>query len=417
MAAGGTKPTVRMTESEAWEFLEHSAHRRRDHAPARRPSGRPARLVRRARRQHLRPDQGPQGRAGPPRPTLLLLRRGRRTVGPAARRPRGLPGGGDRPFTRAGRAHHHRHHRQVPPPTRRPQHDMPAATRDHYRRTWGRFFELVPEGKAAHLGQQQARPRIAGPASDSPAPGLWWLHPIPGPGPPPPDHYARDVPDHRPASKSPTASRSMSSPPGTPTPSTIGTGTPWPPCSPTTRLYVLSGFGQLDDRYEGFAAIRALMESSDSHPVAHHVTNVVVTVEGGDVRMTSKIVGAGPPGPGRVGRLSRPAAPPARWLAHRRAAGDPPTSRGRLSVASLLLRPSRASPRSLLRPIGNREPYGGKSRRPAQNQANDARQGTVQRHRVALRRHLKRGDGRVRWDRPLTRSAGRARRRRGPARR
>jgi 3-phenylpropionate/cinnamic acid dioxygenase small subunit len=63
-------------------------------------------------------------------------------------------------------------------------------------------------------------------------------------------------------------------------------------------LYVLSGFGELDDRYEGVAAIRALMESSDSHPVAHHVTNVVVTVDGGEVRMTSKIIG-----PGRRGRV------------------------------------------------------------------------------------------------------------------
>ena len=63
-------------------------------------------------------------------------------------------------------------------------------------------------------------------------------------------------------------------------------------------LYVLSGFGELDGRYEGFGAIRALMESSDSHPVAHHVTNVVVSVEGGDVRLTSKIAG-----PGRRGRV------------------------------------------------------------------------------------------------------------------
>jgi 3-phenylpropionate/cinnamic acid dioxygenase small subunit len=63
-------------------------------------------------------------------------------------------------------------------------------------------------------------------------------------------------------------------------------------------LFVLSGFGELDDRYEGVGAIRALMETSDSHPVAHHVTNVVVSVEGGEVRMTSKIVG-----PGRRGRV------------------------------------------------------------------------------------------------------------------
>jgi len=63
-------------------------------------------------------------------------------------------------------------------------------------------------------------------------------------------------------------------------------------------LYVLSGFGELDGRYEGVGAIRALMESSDSHPVAHHVTNVVVRVEGEAVHMTSKIAG-----PGRRGRV------------------------------------------------------------------------------------------------------------------
>jgi len=63
-------------------------------------------------------------------------------------------------------------------------------------------------------------------------------------------------------------------------------------------VYVLSGFGELDDRYEGVGAIRALMESSESHPVAHHVTNVVVSVEDGGVHMMSKIVG-----PGRRGRV------------------------------------------------------------------------------------------------------------------
>jgi 3-phenylpropionate/cinnamic acid dioxygenase small subunit len=54
--------------------------------------------------------------------------------------------------------------------------------------------------------------------------------------------------------------------------------------------FELSGFGAVDGRYEGFAAIRALMEKGP-HPVAHHVTNVLVDERDGTVRMRSKIAG------------------------------------------------------------------------------------------------------------------------------
>ena len=68
-------------------------------------------------------------------------------------------------------------------------------------------------------------------------------------------------------------------------------------------LYVLDGFGDIDGRYEGWPAIRALMAGSTAHPVAHHVTNVVVDEaddpDGERARMRSKIVGPGPNG--RVG--------------------------------------------------------------------------------------------------------------------
>ena len=66
-------------------------------------------------------------------------------------------------------------------------------------------------------------------------------------------------------------------------------------------VYVLEGFGGLDGRYEGWDAIRALMAGSEEHPVAHHVTTVVVdaTDDPDAARMRSKIVGPGPNG--RVG--------------------------------------------------------------------------------------------------------------------
>jgi ketosteroid isomerase-like protein len=64
-------------------------------------------------------------------------------------------------------------------------------------------------------------------------------------------------------------------------------------------VYELRGFGAGDRRLIGSAAIRRMMEETAEHPVAHHVTNVIVSVHDGEVRMRSKVVGPGPAG--RVG--------------------------------------------------------------------------------------------------------------------
>lgn len=64
-------------------------------------------------------------------------------------------------------------------------------------------------------------------------------------------------------------------------------------------VYELQGFGPRDRRLAGSAAIRRMMEESHEHPVAHHVTNVIVTVDGTEVRMRSKVIGSG--AGGRVG--------------------------------------------------------------------------------------------------------------------
>ena len=64
-------------------------------------------------------------------------------------------------------------------------------------------------------------------------------------------------------------------------------------------VYELHGFGPTERRLVGAAAIRRMMEESEEHPVAHHVTNVIVTVDGGEVRMRSKVIGSG--AGGRVG--------------------------------------------------------------------------------------------------------------------
>ena len=64
-------------------------------------------------------------------------------------------------------------------------------------------------------------------------------------------------------------------------------------------VYELHGFGSIDRRVVGSAEIRRMMEESGDHPVAHHVTNVIVTVAGGEVRMRSKVIGSG--AGGRVG--------------------------------------------------------------------------------------------------------------------
>ena len=64
-------------------------------------------------------------------------------------------------------------------------------------------------------------------------------------------------------------------------------------------VYELRGFGATDRRVVGSGEIRRMMEESQEHPVAHHVTNVLVTVESGEVRMRSKVIGPG--ARGRVG--------------------------------------------------------------------------------------------------------------------
>ena len=64
-------------------------------------------------------------------------------------------------------------------------------------------------------------------------------------------------------------------------------------------VYELHGFGPTDQRVVGSAELCRFMEESAAHPIAHHVTNVIVTVDGGDVRMRSKVIGSG--ARGRVG--------------------------------------------------------------------------------------------------------------------
>ena len=59
--------------------------------------------------------------------------------------------------------------------------------------------------------------------------------------------------------------------------------------------FELQGFGRVDGRYDGLDAIRALM-TAGPHPVAHHVTNVLVDSHDGLVTMRSKIVGTTPRG-------------------------------------------------------------------------------------------------------------------------
>jgi 3-phenylpropionate/cinnamic acid dioxygenase small subunit len=64
-------------------------------------------------------------------------------------------------------------------------------------------------------------------------------------------------------------------------------------------VYELRGFSQGDRKVVGAADIRRMMEETTDHPVAHHVTNVIVSVHGGEVRMRSKVIGSG--ARGRVG--------------------------------------------------------------------------------------------------------------------
>jgi 3-phenylpropionate/cinnamic acid dioxygenase small subunit len=63
--------------------------------------------------------------------------------------------------------------------------------------------------------------------------------------------------------------------------------------------YELHGFGPLDRRVVGASEVRRMMEETVEHPVAHHVTNVIVSFDGGEVRMRSKVIGPG--ARGRVG--------------------------------------------------------------------------------------------------------------------
>ncbi len=55
-------------------------------------------------------------------------------------------------------------------------------------------------------------------------------------------------------------------------------------------VFRLEGFGAGDTRVEGLAAIRAYMAAA-RHPVAHHVTNVVIDTNETGVTLRSKIVG------------------------------------------------------------------------------------------------------------------------------
>lgn len=62
--------------------------------------------------------------------------------------------------------------------------------------------------------------------------------------------------------------------------------------------FELTGFGELDQRYDGLGAIRRMLELSTTHPVAHHVTNVEVRPRADRVELFFKLLG-----PGRSGRV------------------------------------------------------------------------------------------------------------------
>lgn len=73
----------------------------------------------------------------------------------------------------------------------------------------------------------------------------------------------------------------------------------WPrfqSCFTDDCRYELSGFGRLDQVIHSSAGLRAFMEASTSHPVAHHVTNVEVGSGTTRTRMLSKIIGTLPGG-------------------------------------------------------------------------------------------------------------------------
>ena len=101
-------------------------------------------------------------------------------------------------------------------------------------------------------------------------------------------------------------------------------------------VYELRGFGPTDRQVVGSAEIRRMMEDTQDHPVAHHVTNVIVTVEGSEVRMRSKVIGSGPRGPRRLRRLRRRAAARGRCLADRQADRHPAPARSSMSQYAVL---------------------------------------------------------------------------------
>lgn len=73
----------------------------------------------------------------------------------------------------------------------------------------------------------------------------------------------------------------------------------WPrlqSCFTQDCRYELSGFGRLDRVIHSSAELRAFMEAADTHPVAHHVTNVEVGLGTVPTRMFSKVVGTLPGG-------------------------------------------------------------------------------------------------------------------------
>jgi ketosteroid isomerase-like protein len=76
----------------------------------------------------------------------------------------------------------------------------------------------------------------------------------------------------------------------------------WPGLSrvfSTDATFEIAGFGAIDKRTEGLAAIQTMLKDSEVHPVSHHVTNVEVWADHDGVHLFFKVIGPGPKG--RVG--------------------------------------------------------------------------------------------------------------------
>jgi nitroimidazol reductase NimA-like FMN-containing flavoprotein (pyridoxamine 5'-phosphate oxidase superfamily) len=146
MAAGGTKPTVRMTESEAWEFLERShtgivTTLRRDGRPVALPvwfvvlDGHIYVRTRGRKVERARHD---------PRCSFLVEDGERwaqlRAVHVACRVEVIDPSPELAERIEAAIAEKYSAYRT-------PAREMPAATRDHYQQNMGAVLDLVPEGK------------------------------------------------------------------------------------------------------------------------------------------------------------------------------------------------------------------------------------------------------------------------------